>query len=107
MRRAGAAPGVEDSEPDRRAGSNACCRRRYSSSVMMSSAPISLPNTEDGVDLEMGGVYGRADGRMEYGAVGRCRLEEVENCEVFEVLRPWRLLRGFTEVKLTSETDSE
>jgi hypothetical protein len=106
MRRAGAAPGVEDSEPDRRVGSNACCRMRYSSSVIMSSAPVSLPNTEDGVDLEMGGVYGRADGRAEYGA-GRCRLEDVENIEVLEVLRPWRLLRAFTEVKLTSETVSE
>lgn len=59
MRRAEAAPGVEEIEPERRAGSKAFCLIRNSSSDMMSSAPLSVPSTEGGVELETGGVYGR------------------------------------------------
>lgn len=56
MRRVEVIPGVEDIEPERRAGSKAFCFIRNSSSDMMSSAPLSV--TDGGV-LETGGVYGR------------------------------------------------
>jgi hypothetical protein len=107
MRRPGVVPGVEDIDPDRREGSNALCLRRNSSSVMISSTSCSLPSIDEGVDLDIGGVYGRGVWRIGgmYGTVGR-RLEEVENCEVFEVERLWRP-RLFMPVKLTSETDLE
>lgn len=107
IRSVGGRPGVEDMEPDRREGSKACCLERYSSSDMISSASVSLPSTEAGVDLDMGGVYGRGVWRAGgmYVAVGRCRLEDVENCEVFEVERLCRLRPFFTEAKLTSTTE--
>jgi hypothetical protein len=56
IRNAGVAPVTEETDPDRRAGSNAFCLSRNSSSVITSSTPFSLPMTEGGVDFEMGGV---------------------------------------------------
>ena len=40
---------------------------------------------EAGVDFDIGGVYGRGVWRMD--GMGRWRLDEVENCDVLEVLR--------------------
>lgn len=107
IRSGAGSPGVEDIEPERRAGSKACCLERYSSSDMISSASVSLPSTDAGVDFDMGGVYGRGVWRAGgmYGAVGRCKLEDVENCEVFEVERVCRWRPFFTEAKLTSTTE--
>lgn len=59
IRSAGATPGTDEIEPDRRAGSYEVCLRRNSSSVMMSSTSFSLPRTDDGDDFDIGGVYGR------------------------------------------------
>lgn len=60
--------------------------RNSSSDMMLSSGSWSaLRRTEAGVDLDTGGVYGRGDWRMD--GIGRCRLDEVENCDVLEVLR--------------------
>lgn len=53
--------------------------------MTLSESLSPLSKTDAGVDLEMGGVYGRGVWRM--GGKGRCRLDEVENCEVLEVLR--------------------
>lgn len=60
--------------------------RKSSSVMMLSSGSLSGWSSVDaGVDFDVGGVYGRGALRME--GMGRCRLEEVENCEVLEVLR--------------------
>jgi len=75
---------------------------------MMSNASseTSLLIMDVAYDIAIGGVYGRGVCLIgcAYGAVGRCRLEAVENCELLLVERLC-LERLLTGVKVTSETD--
>src|SRR5690242_16082776 len=102
-------PGTDDSEPDRRSGSNAFCRRRSSSSDMISSPSCSSPSIDEGDDLDAGGRYAVGCGVWRIAGIGVGRVrppDEVENWDVLELERACRW-RPLTWLKVTSDMERE